>query len=249
MLALRDGPLHPMNQAQAQVRIPSAPATDANALWAHRLSASFGAIADQIAAASKALATVPESPPVDAAASGSGSGSYFSAAADGGRAEAAEAQKQQQLASRLDIIERTQERLGAELQEVQNQLALLRAGGRDSARGEKDRGEVTVVEVQEEGTSEFKSASEIAIEELQKEVEGAIDTIKLECVSRYYSLSFSRVLVADEMRRSMESVRRGCTHACITRRSRRTRCRSRRPSWRMAKRLRTSRTPRASSST
>ena len=34
--------------------------------------------------------------------------------------------------------------------------------------------------VQEEGQGEFKSAAEIAIEELQKKVDGAIDTIKLE---------------------------------------------------------------------
>ncbi|KAI0758797.1 hypothetical protein C8Q74DRAFT_1162243, partial [Fomes fomentarius] len=161
-------------------------ATDANALWAHRLSASFGAIADQIAAASKALATVPVPP--DAAASGPPSSYFSAAAADGGRAQAAEVQQQQQLASRLDIIERTQERLGAELQEVQNQLAQLQASGRDGARGEKDQGEVTVVEVQEEGTSEFKSASEIAIEELQKKVEGAIDTIKLDQARLYARL-------------------------------------------------------------
>ena len=89
----------------------------------------------------------------------------------------------------MDVIERTQERLAAELQEVRAQLARVQVGGvgRGAGRsGEKEEGEVSVVEVaheEREGAGEFKSAAEIAIEELQKKVDGAIDTIKLECVS------------------------------------------------------------------
>ena len=162
-LALRDSPLHPITE----VRLPTN-GVDVSALWAHRLSASFGAIADQIAAASQALATVPtnatvSSPPLLAEASD---------------AEVAA------LKTRLDIIERTQEKLGADLQQVQTKLAQMQVSPRGpSERSEKHAGDVTVVEVQgEEGASEFKTATEIAIEELQKKVEGVIDTIKLEYV-------------------------------------------------------------------
>ena len=76
------------------------------------------------------------------------------------------------------------------LQDVQAQLAraTLAAhanGAQTNGNGgeRKDpHGIVTVVEVghEEEGEGQFKSAAEIAIEELQKKVDGAIETIKLE---------------------------------------------------------------------
>ena len=160
-LALRDGPLYPITEVQLRPGV-----TDVNALWAHRLSASFGAIADQIAAASRALAVPPSAP----SATGSG--------ASQGEVTA--------LAARLDIIERAQEQLGADLQQVQAQLARLQVNGTASGSAAKQQEqEVAIVEVEQvsgEGASGFKSATEIAIEELQKKVDGAIDTIKLECV-------------------------------------------------------------------
>ena len=162
-LALRDGPLYPITEVQLR-----AGATDVNALWAHRLSASFGAIADQIAAASRALAVPPSVPTGSATGSGASQGEVTA------------------LAARLDIIERAQERLGADLQQVQSQLARLQVSGAASGSATKQQEqEVAIVEVEQvsgEGASGFKSATEIAIEELQKKVDGAIDTIKLECV-------------------------------------------------------------------
>ena len=70
-LAIRQGPFHPLPLGDVQLRPGAA---DANALWAHRLSASFGAIAEQIAAASRALAVppVPPSPTVAGALEGRG---------------------------------------------------------------------------------------------------------------------------------------------------------------------------------
>ncbi|RPD63526.1 hypothetical protein L227DRAFT_497473 [Lentinus tigrinus ALCF2SS1-6] len=168
-LALRDSPLHPITE----VRLPTN-GVDVSALWAHRLSASFGAIADQIAAASQALATVPVPPNATVSSSPS--------AADSGDAEILA------LKTRMDIIERTQEKLGADLQQMQSQLARMQVSGR-SEHAEKQRADVAIVEVQgEEGTSEFKTAAEIAIEELQKKVDGAIDTIKLDQARLYARL-------------------------------------------------------------
>ena len=172
-LSLRDGPLYPITEVQLR---PGA--ADTNALWAHRLSASFGAIADQIAAASRALAVPPTSPAV--ASSGASQGEVTA------------------LAARLDIIERAQEQLGADLQQVQAQLARLQvsstASTSESAARQKEQVvEAAIVEVENssgEGTSGFKSATEIAIEELQKKVDGVIDTIKLECVRPSYLCCF-----------------------------------------------------------
>ncbi|KAI0743112.1 hypothetical protein C8Q80DRAFT_1221354 [Daedaleopsis nitida] len=195
-LALRDSPLYPITE----VRLPSGSATgmgvDASQLWAHRLSASFGAIADQIAAASKALATVPESAvgpsvsrvrPVLREREGAGVESADTDIAA--------------LAARLDIIEREQERLGADVQEVQTQVARMQAGAGSGghARSEKEHGDVTVVEVQEEGVGEFKSAAEMAIEELQKRVEGAINTIKLD-QARLYSRLLNATVTTNKMK-------------------------------------------------
>ncbi|KAM5539522.1 hypothetical protein V8D89_006794 [Ganoderma adspersum] len=176
--ALRDGPLYPITEVQLR---PGA--TDVNALWAHRLSASFGAIADQIAAASRALAVPPPAPTV------TGSG------ASQGEVTA--------LVARLDIIERAQEQLGADLQQVQSQLASLQVNGTTpgSAAKQQEQSEVAIVEVEhvsEEGTSGFKSATEIAIEELQKKVDGTIDTIKLE-QARLYARLHNATVTSNKM--------------------------------------------------
>lgn len=72
-------------------------------LWPHRLSASFSAMADQIAAASQALALVPST-----AFSGSDVSVEFGA-----------------LKTRLDSIERTQERLSAEFEALKTQFTQL----------------------------------------------------------------------------------------------------------------------------
>ncbi|PIL25654.1 hypothetical protein GSI_11404 [Ganoderma sinense ZZ0214-1] len=179
-LALRDG-LYPITEVQLR---PGA--TDVNALWAHRLSASFGAIADQIAAASRALAVPPSAP----AANGSG------ATASQGEVAA--------LAARLDLLERAQGQLGADLQQVQAQLARLEVSGTASASGSAAKQpEVAILEVEHaqasgEDTSGFKSATEIAIEELQKKVDGAIDTIKLE-QARLYARLHNATVTSNKM--------------------------------------------------
>ncbi|KAF9232889.1 hypothetical protein BU15DRAFT_67063 [Melanogaster broomeanus] len=80
----------------------SAPPTP-GALWPHRLSASFSAMADQIAAASQALALVPST-----AFSGSDVSAEFGA-----------------LKGRLESIEKTQERLSAEFEALKTQFTQL----------------------------------------------------------------------------------------------------------------------------
>ncbi|KAI1791403.1 hypothetical protein LXA43DRAFT_427831 [Ganoderma leucocontextum] len=181
--ALRDGPLYPITEVQLR---PAA--TDVNALWAHRLSASFGAIADQIAAASRALAVPPSTPAANS--SGGSQGAEVTA-----------------LAARLDIIERAQEQLGADLQQVQAQLARLQvsssgsSSGSASAKQKEHAAEVAIMEVESdagEGPSGFKSAAEIAIEELQKKVDGAIDTIKLE-QARLYARLHNATVTSNKM--------------------------------------------------
>ncbi len=205
-LALRESPLQPITE----VALPGG-GVDVSALWAHRLSASFGAIADQIAAASQALATVPASASVPSALRPVGETSHAEIVA---------------LKSRLDIIESTQEKLAADLHQVQAQLAQIQVNGHGRhGHAEKQSGDVTVVEVEGDGgNAEFKSAAEIAIEELQKRVDGVIDTIKLECV--FYAARLSSPPLTSAL---PFAVKQGCTRGCRTRRSRQTRCSSRRP--------------------
>ncbi|TFK83370.1 hypothetical protein K466DRAFT_498578 [Polyporus arcularius HHB13444] len=173
-LALRESPLQPITE----VSLPGG-GVDVSALWAHRLSASFGAIADQIAAASQALATVPASASVSAAPLPVGETSHAEIIA---------------MKSRLDIIESTQAKLAVDLQQVQAQLAQIQVNGHGrNGRAEKQSGDVTVVEVEGDGGHEFKSAAEIAIEELQKRVDGVIDTIKLDQARLYARLQNATV--------------------------------------------------------
>ena len=99
------------------------------------------------------------------------------------------------LAARLDAVERAQERLAADVAAVQAVLARVQLDAAVSSvkengvgtKGGDPHGDVTVVEVQNgegegEGQGEFKSAAEMAIEELQKKVDGIVETIRLECV-------------------------------------------------------------------
>ncbi|KAI0820130.1 hypothetical protein BC628DRAFT_1413298 [Trametes gibbosa] len=121
-------------------------------LWSQRLSASFSTIADQIAAASRALA-IAEAP----------SGSSVEVAA---------------LAERLDAVERAQDVMGAQLRAVQELLANVKVnvGGPHLPRGAEE-----VEEVRKDGEGgDFKSGVEIAVEELQRQVGGVVETIRLD---------------------------------------------------------------------
>lgn len=121
----------------------------ADPLWSQRLSVSFSTIADQIAAASRALA-IAEVP--------AGSGADVAA-----------------FAERLEAVERAQDAMGAQLRAVQELLANVNIGG---ARGDS-RSEVEEVR-KDERDGEFKSGVEIAVEELQRQVSGVVETIRLE---------------------------------------------------------------------
>lgn len=127
--------------------------------WSQRLSVSFSQIAEQIAEASRALAVAG----APASSTPGAAGEVVGA-----------------LAARLEAIERNQELMGAQLQAVQDRLAQLSVNGSARPRGEKGHGDVEEV-LEHDG--EFKTASEIAIEELQKQVQGVVETIRLECVS------------------------------------------------------------------
>ncbi|KAI0673264.1 hypothetical protein C8Q78DRAFT_946665, partial [Trametes maxima] len=183
-LALGGGLRFPASQGAA-----GGSQADGNALWQHRLSASFGAIADQIAAASRALATddVPTS-----AALGAPSASPADVALS---AEVAG------LAARLDVIQRTQDAMGAELRSVQEKLAALRVGGTTAMGVRDEKGREDVVEEVlamrdgESEKSEFKTAVEIAVEELERKVQGVIDTIKLDQARLYARLHNATVMV------------------------------------------------------
>ncbi|OSD00753.1 hypothetical protein PYCCODRAFT_1437097 [Trametes coccinea BRFM310] len=151
---------------------------DADALWTQRLSMSFGAIADQIAAASRALATV--NVPASSAPAGEG------AVARGGDAASLLADVRGEVAAlgvRLEGIERAQEVLSAQLQAVQDRLAQLQSkqpGKEKQVQGGGGVEEVGLDGAKGEPENVFKSVTEIAIEELQKKVEGIIETIKLD---------------------------------------------------------------------
>ncbi|KAI0369585.1 hypothetical protein BV20DRAFT_1036469 [Pilatotrama ljubarskyi] len=187
-LALRSGvmPLQPLERT-GYSGIGVAP-SQADALWTHRLSASFGAIADQIAAASRALATVEVPVPVPSGSARPRIENVGSEADAGLSAEVAA------LSARLDSVHRTQEAMATQLQAIQDKLAQLQAGGA-RARGEKDVEEVLAVRDGEGGEPEFKTATEMAIEELQKKVEGVIDTIKLDQARLYARMHNASVTV------------------------------------------------------
>ncbi|TBU24256.1 hypothetical protein BD311DRAFT_672282 [Dichomitus squalens] len=179
-LAIRQGPFYPSGDVQLR---PAGP--DVSALLAHRLSASFGAIAEQIAAASRALA-VPAS---------NAAGALEAPSGETGSGSPSQSAELAALETRLGIVERAQEQLSADVQQVQAEL--LRLNGVGSAHGENQQGEGGIVEVRNgagaEGTGEFKSATEMAIEELQKKVEGIIETIKLDQARLYARLHNSTV--------------------------------------------------------
>lgn len=77
-----------------------APSTTTHPLWTHRVSASFSAMADQIAAASQAIALIPPLPDT-----------MYS-----------------QLYTRMDEIEATQKRLEAEFSALREQMAQMSEG-------------------------------------------------------------------------------------------------------------------------
>lgn len=80
----------------------SAPDIPSPPVWSHRLSASFSAMADQISAASRALAQVPLDAPVNSLNASIST---------------------EELLSRLDKIEQRQEQLGAEIDALKTQFA------------------------------------------------------------------------------------------------------------------------------
>lgn len=128
------------------------------AAWAHRLSASFGAIAEQISVASQALAAVDApSPPGDVA----------SALA--------------QLAARLDAIEDTQARIGQELASVIARVggaptSIILNGHSETGVEEEPRGAGGLPQPKEE-----ESLAKV-VEELQKKVDQLAETVRLEYV-------------------------------------------------------------------
>lgn len=127
--------------------------------WAHRLSASFGAIAEQISVASQALADAP-SPPGDVA----------SALAH--------------LTARLDGIEDTQARIGQELANL-----IVRVGGSPSWPGGNGHSETGVEEEPRDAgpvlAAESKEEHSLAkvVEELRKKVDQLAETVRFEYVS------------------------------------------------------------------
>ncbi|KAH9851193.1 hypothetical protein C2E23DRAFT_869414 [Lenzites betulinus] len=132
----------------------------ADPLWSQRLSVSFSTIADQIAAASRALA-IAEVP--------AGSGADVAA-----------------FAERLEAVERSQDAMGAQLRAVQELLANVNIGGaREEVR--KDGGD-----------GEFKSGVEIAVEELQRQVGGVVETIRLD-QARLYARLHNAAVTANKM--------------------------------------------------
>ncbi|OJT12102.1 hypothetical protein TRAPUB_11354 [Trametes pubescens] len=132
--------------------------------WSQRLSVSFSHIAEQIAEASRALAV---------------------AGAPASSAPGAAGEVVGALAARLEAIERNQELMGAQLQAVQDRLAQLSVNGAARPRGEKGQGDVEEIS---EYDGEFKTSTEIAIEELQKQVQGVVETIRLDQARLYARL-------------------------------------------------------------
>ena len=127
------------------------------AAWAHRLSASFGAIAEQISVASQALAAVDAPPPP---------GDVTNALA--------------QLNARLDAIEDTQARIGQELAGV-----IARVGGpmtnghSETGVEEEPRGAGAASENEVKGEDSLAKV----VEELQKKVDQLAETVRLEYVA------------------------------------------------------------------
>ncbi|CCM05268.1 uncharacterized protein FIBRA_07479 [Fibroporia radiculosa] len=125
-------------------------------VWTQRLSESFGAIADQITAASQALAAVEVPAALDPAPNGDSAGPINAIAA---------------LSARLEAIEQAQERLEDELR------SLRRGGKRESLNFVKEvpreNGEAPEPEPE-------PNSLEKTVEELSKKVDGILETIKLD---------------------------------------------------------------------
>lgn len=130
-------------------------------LWPHRLSASFSAMADQIAATSQALALVPST-----AFSGSDVGGELGA-----------------LKGRLEGIERTQERIMAEFEALKRRGM---TGGTDPGNVHVNGNENGITTVEGEGEGEDKpaipdaAAQAAKIEELEKKLNELSETVKIE---------------------------------------------------------------------
>ncbi|EMD31089.1 hypothetical protein CERSUDRAFT_120136 [Gelatoporia subvermispora B] len=174
-------PARPMPDATVGTAEPSNPAS---ALWANRLSASFGAIAEQIAAASKALANV-EVP-----------------TAVGDRSDAPAADADGALQARLEVIERSQERLAEELDTVRGQLARLNVSTTGKGKAERP----VSPEVKEETREKLDGLEEVgpevdirmlagAVQELSAKVDGIVETIKLDQARLYARLMNATVTV------------------------------------------------------
>ena len=121
-------------------------------LWTHRVSASFNAMAEQIAAASQAIAMIPPLP--DA---------VYSA-----------------LSTRLEAVERAQETLGDEFREVKERLEQMEMGksiNNNITNGEGDKSSVA-----KEGDAGAGNTPQEGIEKLEKILKEQADLLKLECV-------------------------------------------------------------------
>ncbi|KZT03174.1 uncharacterized protein LAESUDRAFT_660239 [Laetiporus sulphureus 93-53] len=132
--------------------------------WTQRLSMSLNAIAGQISAASQALAAVE----VPASLGGNQNGDLASFS-DTARAIS-------DLTARLDAIERTQERLADQLDAVQEQIQ--RANGKESTSND-----ISAVEEEsrESGSAQPEERGLAgAMKDLQKKVDGTLETIRLD---------------------------------------------------------------------
>lgn len=123
-------------------------------LWPHRLSASFSAMADQIAAASQALALVPST---------AFSGTDVSAELGG-------------LKNRLEMIEQAQGRLMVEFDALKTQFTTLGTG----AHGRANATETGEGEGEGGGATTDAAAQAAKIEALEKKLNELSETVKIE---------------------------------------------------------------------
>ncbi|PCH43312.1 hypothetical protein WOLCODRAFT_103389 [Wolfiporia cocos MD-104 SS10] len=144
------------------------PAGDNQSAWPQRLSASFSSIAEQISAASAALAALDVAVSAPAVAGGD---------TDVARLVAG-------LSSRLDGIERTQVQLGQELDAVRGQVERLQ--GHEQEHG-REHETITVIEEPREGV-EPEPDLRVIVAELQKKVEGIQETVRLNQAQLYARL-------------------------------------------------------------
>ncbi|KAH9940062.1 uncharacterized protein BXZ73DRAFT_43287 [Epithele typhae] len=155
-----------------------------NALWAHRLSVSLGAIAEQIAQAGKALA--------NRAAPRRESWAEVAA-----------------LVARMEIMERAQEHLARRVQVAELQMAPsiwmgavpVAVDAHGSSGSRRTRGGQADALVADDGSGEaprLKSATETVVEELQQKVEGIIEMMTLD-QSRLYARLHNATITSNKM--------------------------------------------------